>query len=162
LEGGAALGVGDHDGVPMAGDLEHHRVDPDGRWREGGLDQQPGATAEGQPGELGAVQLYGPDEGDLRPGENLDIDSPSSELLSELFDQPADGGGLTVIAVIDVGCCHDRADAGPMGRAYEGERAPDVLGPVVDARKHVAVQVDHARGTLCEEAPIAALPFAVC
>ncbi len=157
VKGRTPLGVGKHDAVSTADDVEQNRVDAAGRGGKGRLDQQPGAAAEPELAKPLGRHVDGADQRDLRAGTNLDRDPLRRQALVQLLDESRDRGGVVGVARAHVRRRHKRARAGRARRARDRERALDRLRAVVDAGQHVAVQVDHLTENL-RMSPLAMRP----
>jgi hypothetical protein len=139
----AALGVGEQHAMAPAQHVAHDAVQSGRHLGEGRLHEQPRGAAEPESGELRRLDIDQARHRDLATGANVECHVLRSQARVDLSHQPADRLGVVGVAPAHVRSGHDRLYAGRDGSARQCHRSLDRVRAVVDAWKHMAVQVDH-------------------
>jgi hypothetical protein len=146
LHGRVALGVGERDPEAAGGELEQARLEVAGQRAVGRLDQQVAAVAaeRGEP-QLGVVQLRRAPQVDLGARQDVDRQAAAAQVLGQLARPARDLVQPHVgMVVADVRRGDQRARARVRGDLGDRDGRGQRGRPVVEARQHVRVQVDHA------------------
>src|SRR5580692_10409286 len=139
----AALGVSEHNAVALALETDDETLQPCGHLRERRLYQQPSTSAEREPRKLSLVELGEVRDRDLGAGQYFDVHLLLRQPLVQLRCQPGDRAGVVRSAGVHVRGSHHGVDAHGQRGSHQRERVLDRLRAVIDARKRMAMQVDH-------------------
>src|ERR1017187_3638733 len=143
MERRTALRVRQKDAIALALKRPQDALDAGHDRREGRLHQEPWAIAQTEAWKLGRLDLDHARDRDLGAGKYLERHLLRRQARVQLVHQSHDRGRVVAVAGADVRCRHERFHACGGRGTRERDGALDRRRAVIDAWKHVAMQIDH-------------------